>query len=62
MPEYDSTLKKLIQSGAQVTEYRLTGTAVRDWLNIEIQRGQALRVDLLGQPANGELVHIWQAD
>src|ERR1051325_7337750 len=58
MREYDSTLKSLLQSSAKATLRALTGSEVTEWLNIELPRTQKLRVDLLGELANGELVHI----
>jgi Domain of unknown function (DUF4351) len=57
MPDYDSALKAVLQHPATVTLRELTGGAVEKWLNVELQRVQGLRVDLLGETSGG-LVHL----
>jgi len=56
--EYDRTLKLLFQSAATTTLRELTGTQIVRWLNVEFQKVQSPRVDLLGEGADGELFHI----
>jgi hypothetical protein len=58
MQEYDSTLKLLLQGSAPETLRALTGTVVERWLNVELPKVQNPRVDLLGQTADGGLIHI----
>ena len=58
MQEYDASLKLLFQSAATQTRRVLTGTEVVSWLNIELPKVQNRQVDLLGQTADGELLHI----
>ena len=57
MHEYDSTLKLLMQA-SPATLRALTGTAVKRWLNVELPKVQIPRVDLLGETADRELIHI----
>jgi hypothetical protein len=58
MYEYDTTLKLLLQGPAERSLRELTGAAVARWLNIELPEIGNRRADLLGETADGELVHI----
>jgi len=58
MQEYDVTLKVLLQGNAVGAMRQLTGTVVARWLDVELPKVQNLRVDLLGETVEGELVHI----
>ena len=58
MPDYDTTLKQLFRSNAAAAVRALTGTAIVRWLDVELPRVQNPRIDLLGETADGELVHI----
>ena len=54
MHEYDTVLKRLLEKSHQ----RLTGERVVRWLPTELPKVQNLRVDLLGETADGELIQI----
>ena len=54
MHEYDIVLKRLLEKSHQ----RLTGERVVRWLPTELPIVQNLRVDLLGETADGELIQI----
>ena len=56
--EYDVVLKLLLQRSAEQTLRELTDVAVRRWHNVELPEVRGTRVDLLGEGADGELVHI----
>ena len=58
MATYDTTLKQLFRSNAAATLRALTGTEIVRWLDVELPRVQNPRIDLLGETANGELIHI----
>jgi predicted transposase YdaD len=58
MQEYDVTLKLLLQGSAKLTVRELTGTAVEKWLDVELPKVQNPRADLLGETADGGLVHL----
>lgn len=58
MQEYDIALKLLLQSSAKLTLRELTGTAIAKWLDVELPKVQNLRLDLLGQTVDGELIHL----
>jgi predicted transposase YdaD len=58
MQRYDVTLKLLLQGSARLTMIELTGGAVEKWLNVELPKVQNPRADLLGQTADGSLVHV----
>ncbi len=61
MQEYDVALKTLLKGSAALTLRALTGTAVAKWLDAElpkVRKAQNLRLDLLGQTAGGQLIHI----
>jgi hypothetical protein len=56
--QYDATLKLLLRQSATVAIRELTGTSIERWLNIELPKVQNLRVDLLGESSDGNLIHI----
>jgi hypothetical protein len=58
MQKYDVTLKLLLQGPAKLTMIELTGGAVEKWLNVELPKVQNPRADLLGETADGSLVHV----
>ncbi len=58
MHEYDVTLKTLLEASGDVLLPELTGVTVARWLNVELPRVNIPRVDLLGESADGRLVHV----
>jgi predicted transposase YdaD len=58
MHEYDTTLKLLLQGRAEQSLRQLTGVAIARWLNVELPEIGNRRVDLLGETADGGLIHI----
>ena len=58
MQEYDVTLKLLLRGSAKLTMRELTGVAVEKWLDAELPKIQNLRLDLLGETADGSLIHL----
>ncbi len=58
MQDYDVTLKLLLQGSAPLALRELTGTTVTKWLDVELPKVQNLRLDLLGETADGGLVHL----
>jgi hypothetical protein len=58
MQKYDVTLKLLLQGAARLTMLELTGGAVERWLNVELPKVQNPRADLLGETADGGLIHV----
>jgi len=58
MQEYDVALKVLLQSPARSTLSELTGMAVAKWLDVELPKVQNLRLDLLGETADDQLIHL----
>jgi hypothetical protein len=59
MQEYDVALKLLLRGSAQLTIRELTGASVETWIDAELARNfKNLRVDLLGETAEGGLVHL----
>lgn len=57
MHEYDIAFKLTLQQ-VDLTIRELTGAAIAKWLNVELPEVQSTRVDLLGETATGDLVHI----
>ena len=57
MHEYDTALKSLLQHGREPF-FALTSTAVDHWHNVEMPAVSNRRVDLLGEAADGRLIHI----
>jgi hypothetical protein len=58
MQEYDVALKLLLRGSAKLMMRELTGTAVENWLDVELPKVQNPRVDLLGETVEGSLVHL----
>src|ERR1700720_295271 len=58
MQEYDIALKLLLQGSARLTMRELTGTAIEKGLDVELPKVRNPRVDLLGETADGSLVHV----
>ena len=58
MHEYDSTLKLLLERLAPESLREVTGVEVTAWLNAELPELGDRQVDLLGETAAGELIHI----
>jgi len=51
-------LKLLLQGSARATMRELTGTTIEKWLDVELPQIQNPRADLVGESAEGDLVHI----
>src|SRR6202167_5574345 len=58
MQRYDVTLKLLLQGPARLTMLELADGTVVKWLNVELPKVQNPRADLLGETADGRLVHV----
>ena len=58
MHEYDITLKLLLRGSAAMAFQALTGGPVERWLDIELPKMQNPRMDLLGEFADGTLLHM----
>ena len=58
MHEYDTALKKILTRPGSRLLRALTGCDSLRWLNVDLQKSSSLRVDLLGEAADRELVHI----
>src|SRR5580658_1551984 len=58
MQKYDVTLKLLLQGQAKLTMLELAGGTVEKWLNVELPKVQNPRADLLGETADGGLIHV----
>jgi hypothetical protein len=56
--KYDVVLKELFTRSARGLLELLTGATVTEWLNIELPRVNAPRMDLLGRLSNGLLCNI----
>ncbi|HJZ99359.1 MAG TPA: DUF4351 domain-containing protein [Candidatus Solibacter sp.] len=54
----DGALKELLRSPARETIRAITGTAIESWLDVELKIGQSRRADLLGETADGSLIHL----
>jgi hypothetical protein len=57
MNEYDITLKTFLREGRE-SLMALAGFQVDHWHNVELAEVSSRRVDLLGESADGRLVHI----
>jgi hypothetical protein len=57
MQEYDVVFKLILQS-VHLTIHELGGPPIARWLNVELPEVRNTRVDLLGETAGGELIHI----
>jgi hypothetical protein len=58
MHEYDAALKRILTRPGSMLLTALTGSPSLRWLNVEAPLVRNLRVDLLGESPDGELVHI----
>jgi hypothetical protein len=58
MHEYDVALKRILTRPGSLLLTALTGSPSLRWLNVEAPLVRNLRVDLLGESPDGELVHI----
>src|SRR5471032_2698192 len=59
MQEYDVALKLLLRGSAKLTMRELTGTAIENWIDVELPKVvQNTRVDLLGETVDKGLVHL----
>jgi predicted transposase YdaD len=58
MHEYDATLKGILTRLAGSVLARLTGLSVASWHNVELPAVRHRRADLLGETADGRLLHI----
>jgi hypothetical protein len=59
MQQYDISLKLLLRGpGSAVLRGLTGGAAVQRWLDVELPEVRNTRVDLLGETAAGDLVHI----
>ena len=58
MQDFDGALKELFQSLGPTLIERLAGAPAREWLNVELPKTGARRVDLVAWLANGELFHL----
>jgi len=58
MHEYDGTLKLLLERAAPQSLREVTGVEIAGWLNAELPEFGDRQVDLLGETAGGELIHI----
>lgn len=58
MHEYDVALKRILTRPGSVLLAALTGLPSLRWLNVEAPLVRNLRVDLLGESPDGDLVHI----
>src|SRR3954453_14509141 len=58
MHEYDVTLKVLLRASPEMALRALTDVAVEKLVDIELPKIQNPRVDLLGESADGSLVHL----
>ena len=55
MQEYDDAFKLLFRRAAPRAIQLLSGTSIVQWLDVELPKTQNLRMDLLGEDANGKL-------
>ena len=58
MQEYDVALKRILTRPGSALLAALTGDAELRWLNVETPNVRNLRMDLLGESTDGELVQI----
>jgi hypothetical protein len=56
--QYDVTLKRLLRHFAEQTLQQLSGSPIARWLPEELPKVQNLRMDLLGETADGRLVQV----
>jgi predicted transposase YdaD len=58
MYEYDIALKTLLMRPGGSLLSTLTGASIDRWHNVELSEMRSRRVDLLGETASGDLIHI----
>lgn len=58
MHEYDTALKRILMRPGSALLAALTGCDRLRWLNVELPKVRNLRVDMLGEKPDGELVQI----
>ena len=58
MQEYDVALKLLLQGSARLTMREVIGVPIAKWLDVELPKVENPRVDLLGETAEGDLIHL----
>ncbi len=58
MHEYDVTLKNVLTHAGAGAIARITGSPIERWHNVELPETRNLRVDLLGETATGDLIHM----
>jgi predicted transposase/invertase (TIGR01784 family) len=58
MQDYDAALKLLLQGSAEALMLQVVGVTITRWLTAELPQVQTTRADLLGETADGTLVHI----
>ena len=58
MHEYDVAFKLILQQWVDLTMREIAGTTIARWLSVELPEVRNTRVDLLGETAAGDLVHI----
>jgi hypothetical protein len=58
MREYDIAFRLILQQWVDLTIRDIAGTAIARWLNVELPEVRNTRVDLLGETAAGDLIHI----
>jgi hypothetical protein len=56
--EYDVALKRFLTRPGNLLLKTITGASSLRWLNVETPLVRNLRVDLLGESPDGELIHI----
>ncbi|HVW83075.1 MAG TPA: hypothetical protein VHB50_00260, partial [Bryobacteraceae bacterium] len=58
MHEYDTALKSVLRKTGDTVLRDLTGFAIERWHSVELQDVRRRNVDLLGEAAGGQLIHI----
>jgi predicted transposase YdaD len=58
MHEYDDALKWLLRKSARVAVREITGAAIENWLDVGVPKTRSLQLDLLGETADGALIHL----
>src|SRR5215468_3263162 len=58
MQDYDAALKLLLRSSAHRAIREITGITIQNWLDVELPDSGTRRLDLLGEAADGTLVHL----
>jgi len=58
MHEYDVALKSILTVSGSVTLPAVSGCTALRWLNVELPKVNNLRVDLLAESPDGELIHF----